>query len=439
MSSIIKKINSGRLARIGLYSSIATALLAAPITASAYSFKDSSGNVEFTVGGYAKLSAIYTDTDSGTIAGGASSLARNIYLPSATPVSASNSAESHDSLDFTARESRINFKAKTTQGDHKMGMVLEMDFLGTTNGNEVVSNSYSPRVRHFFFTFDNWLFGQTWSTFMDTGALAEAVDFLASPEGIVFIRQPQVRYTSGDFQIALENPESFISGSADRDVGVVPDIAANYKVKGDWGHMRLNGLVRLLAVDNAATAAGAASTTITPCTAAGVPDASCVDANDTFNAITPGAAATAAVDETETGFGIGLSGKIKVGTSDDIRFSANYGDGMGRYTSLGVVKDAVLIGDSIETVKSVAATVAYRHVWNAKSRSNLILSGVDIDNPTGASTAENKSASSVQINYLYSPVKQITYGIMYLAGEREIESGADGKLDRVQATAKYSF
>ena len=80
---------------------------------------------------------------------------------------------------MTARESRINFKAKTEQGGHKMGMVLEIDFLGTNDGNEVVTNGSSPRMRHFFFTFDNWLFGQTWSTFMDTAALAETVDFLA--------------------------------------------------------------------------------------------------------------------------------------------------------------------------------------------------------------------------------------------------------------------
>ena len=416
MISITKKINLGRLARIKLCSSVtvasvATVLLTAPITASAYNFKDSSGNIDFTIGGYAKLSAIYSDTDSGKIT---NELGRNIYLPSATPVGA---GDSHQVLDLTARESRINFKAKTEQGGHKIGMVLEMDFLGTTNGNEVVSNSYSPRLRHFFFTFDNWLFGQTWSTFMDTGALAEAVDFLASPEGIVFIRQAQVRYTRGDFQIALENPENFITGSRDRDVSIIPDLTANYKIKGGWGHMRLNGLLRQLVVDDEFVAA---------------------DPGDPANFVPP-TGAKPAVDETATGYGVGISGKIKVGSADDIRFSANYGDGMGRYTSLGLVKDGILISGKIETVKSVAATAAYHHAWNAKSRSNLIFSMADIDNPTGAAGSENKSSSSIQINYLYSPVKQISYGIMYLAAERETENGDDGKLSRIQATAKYSF
>ena len=184
-----------------LSSTIATALIAAPMAASAVNFKDSSGTIDFSIGGYAKLSAIYSDTDSGTIPGGAAGLGRNIYLPSATPV---GNNPDHQTLDMTARESRINFKAKTEKDGHKIGMTLEFDFLGTTEGNEVVSNSYAPRLRHFFFTFDNWLFGQTWSTFQDVGALAESVDFLASPEGIVFIRQAQVRYTAGDFQVGLE-------------------------------------------------------------------------------------------------------------------------------------------------------------------------------------------------------------------------------------------
>ena len=364
--------------------------IAAPLTASAYNF--SSGDVDMSIGGFAKLSAMYTSTDSGKIA--SNSFGRDIYLPSTIPV---GNGDSYKTLDMTARESRLNFKANTKQDGHDMGMVLEFDFLSTTNGNEVVSNSNSPRLRHFFFTFDNWLFGQTWSTFMDTAALAESVDFLASPEGIVFIRQAQVRYTRGDLQVALENPESFVSGSNDRDVNSLPDVTANYKLKADWGHMRLNGLLRQLKVDE------------------------------------PG------ISTSTTGYGMGLSGKIKVGTADDVRFSLNYGDGMGRYTSLGLVKDGILVGSDIKTVKSTAASVAYRHIWDQKSRSNIILSTVDINNPTGAAGTENKRASSMQVNYFYSPVKQVSYGIMYLTGKRETENGDDGKLNRIQAAAKYSF
>ncbi|RKZ61399.1 MAG: porin [Gammaproteobacteria bacterium] len=388
----IKKINTSKFARAGLYTSIAAAIIATPLTASAAPAAD------FTIGGFVKLSALYTDTDSGTIAGGAGGIGRTFYVPSQTPV---GNGESHQTLDFTARETRLNFKVVKDVDGHKITGFIETDFLTTTDGNEVVSNSYSPRLRHAFFKVDNWLFGQTWSTFQDTGALPQAVDFLGSPEGIVFIRQPQVRYTAGDFQVALENPESFVSGSTDRDVGSVPDVAANYKFKGDWGHVRLNGLVRQITVDEGTGAAK--------------------------------------IDESETGYGVGLSGKIKLGASDNVKFSLNVGDGMGRYTSLGLVKDGMLINGKIETVESTAVSASYHHAWNGKSSSNLILSAADIDNPTGATGTENKSADSVQINYLWSPVKPVTYGVMYLLANRETENGDEGKLSRIQFAATYKF
>ena len=140
------------------------------------------------------------------------------------------------------------------------------------------------------------------------------------------------------------------------------------------------------------------------------------------------------------GYGVGLTGKIKIASADDIRFSANYGDGMGRYTSLGLVRDAVLLDGKLETVKSTALFAAYHHAWSAKSSSNLILSSVDIDNPTGANVKTHfKGSSSVQINYLFSPIPKVSYGIMYLAGETEKDNGDDGKISRVQFAATYKF
>ncbi len=56
-------------------------------------------------------------------------------------------------------------------------------------GDERVSNSYAPRVRHAFFTYNNWLFGQTWMTFFNVGALPENLDFVGPAESTVFGRQ----------------------------------------------------------------------------------------------------------------------------------------------------------------------------------------------------------------------------------------------------------
>lgn len=383
---------SEKMSRIGAL----TAMVLLPMSASAYNFSDVfGGDVDFSIGGYAKLSAMWTDTDSGSLAGGSGGTGRTFYLPSSIPTGGD---DGDTVFDMTARESRINFKGKTTAGGHALGMVLEMDFLTTGFGNEAVSNSYSPRLRHYLLTFDNWLFGQTWSTFMDTAALPDALDFLGAPEGTVFIRQPMVRYSANGFQVALENPETFTDAGVNDD-NSVPDIAANYKMKMDWGHLRFNALLRELKYDDGAT------------------------------------------DDSTNGWGLGVSGKVKVLDGDDIRFAVNYGDGMGRYTSLGVVRDAVIdpANGDLETVESVAGFIAYRHMWNSQWRSNLIYSLVEVDNPSSAPASLNESANSIQVNLMYTPVKQITLGVMYLHGELEKESGDEGELDRVQFAAKYAF
>lgn len=399
MATVVNKTAFGKHIHRAVHLGMAATLITMPMIASAYSLNIGDEKTSFSIGGYAKLSMSFTGTDSGQLSGTFGKASRDFYIPLATPV---GNGDASQQLNMTARESRLNMKGKTEIEGHKVGMYLEMDTLTTTEGNEVVSNSTAFRLRHSFITFDNWLFGQTWSTFMDTGALPESVDFLAAVEGTVFIRQPQVRYTQGGFQVALENPSNFVSGiAADRrDFSTLPDLAANYKITGDWGHLRVNGLARQISVEE--------------------------KSNGGIN------------DETQ-GYGLGLTGKIKLGLSDDIRFSINYGDGMGRYTSVAMVKDAMILNGQLETVKSVASFAAYRHAWSSKSRSNLIYSQVDIDNPTGAAATENKKGSSITVNYFYSPVKQVSLGVMYLAGERQVENGDSGKINRIQASAKYTF
>ncbi len=108
--------------------------------------------------------------------------------------------------------------------------MIELDFLGSAQGNENVSNSYSPRLRHAFFTYKNLTVGQTWSTFMNVSALPETVDFVGVMDGTVFARQPQVRYTTGNLEVALENPASTVGGTDTND-NSMPDVVARYSIK----------------------------------------------------------------------------------------------------------------------------------------------------------------------------------------------------------------
>jgi hypothetical protein len=72
-------------------------------------------------------------------------------------------------------------------------------------------------------------------------------------------------------------------------------------------------------------------------------------------------------------------------------------------------------------------------------RSNLVLGFIDVDNEAGAAGDPNKEATSIHVNFMYNPVKNLRLGIEYLYAERELESGLDGELNRVQFSSQYTF
>ncbi len=355
--------------------------------------------VKFT--GYIKADAMVSNYSEGSL--GAGSIGRDFYIPSLTPVSG---VDEGSQFDAHIRQSRFRFTTNTPtdEGDSITG-VLELDFIVTSGGNERISNSYQPRVRHAFIKYNNWLIGQTWTTFMDVGALPESLDFIGTTDGITFGRQMMVRYSNNGFEVALENPESTITpnGGGSRivtDDNAVPDLIATYTTKGDWGHVKFAGLFRQLSYNDGA-----------------------------------------GIDDDITSAGISITGKYKLSGGDDIRFSFNTGSGLGRYAALNASNGAVITPDgNLEAIDSTGYAIAYRHVWNAKMRSNFTFSALDIDNETSLTgTSVTQSTYSTRANFLYSPTKALTFGAEYTYAKREVESGLEGDMNRLQVSAKYAF
>lgn len=365
-------------------------------------------NTEFSYGGYIKMDAMMSTYSDGDI--GAGSLGRDFYVPSTTPTSGGTGEET-SSVDFTAKSSRLNFKTvTTTDSGEKVTGFIEMDFL-TTSGNEVVSNSNSPRLRHAFFTYNNLTFGQTWSTFMNVGALPETVDFLGVSDGTVFNRQAQIRYTMGDFQFALENPETTLvtapaapgaPGTLTTDDSGLPDIVARYNLKAGDHAFTVAAIARQFAVQDGAQNG---------------------------------------VDETANGFGVSLSGMVKIG-ADDLKFSYTTGD-VARYVGLAAAQDAIVdASGDIKATTVNAAFVAYRHFWNDKMRSTIAYSMLDADYDDDAIAAGRVEAStSTRLNLMYSPTKEVTYGVEYSMAtlEKVTTTKNEGDMNRLHFTAKYSF
>jgi hypothetical protein len=352
-------------------------------------------------GGYVKADFIYSDYDGGSVPAGQAG--RDFYIAGLVPVG--DDGESY--FDMHMKESRINFKTThNLDNGAKMTTFVEMDFLLSGHGDERISNSYNPRVRHAFFTYNKWLFGQTWMTFFNVGALPENLDFVGPAESTIFGRQTMVRYTNGPWQFAAENPETTITpyeggGRIVTDDNQVPDFVARYNMKGDWGGFTVAGIYRQLRYENRA-----------------------VDIKDSTSA-----------------YGVSLSGKFMIAAKDDFRWMASYGKGMGRYMALNTANGAVLDGDgNLHGIKSGGIFGSYRHFWNETWRSNLTLGYLAVDNDTKyTGMGVTKKASSVHVNLIYNPLPKLDFGIEFMYAKRKIESGVDGDLTRVQFSAKYAY
>jgi hypothetical protein len=350
-------------------------------------------------GGFVKTDVIYTSMGDGSYSGAG----RDFYIPATVQVG--GAAESY--LDFHGKESRINFKSThNLDNGVKLGTFIEFDMQLAPGGDERISNSYNPRMRHAFATYNKWLFGQTWMTFFNVGALPENLDFVGPAESTIFGRQAMIRYTSGPWQFALENPETTITpynggGRIVADDNNMPDVVLRYNHKGDWGSFTAAGLFRQLAYDNPA----------------------------------------AGIDDKTERYGISLSGKFAVGDRDDFRWMASTGNGLGRYMGLNTANGSVLDADNrLETIDSTGLVASYRHLWDDKWRSNLTFGYLSVDNDTALTgMGVTKKATSIHFNLIYSPVPKLSFGGEIMYAEREIESGVDGDMTRLQFSAKYAF
>ncbi|HRO28231.1 MAG TPA: DcaP family trimeric outer membrane transporter, partial [Luteimonas sp.] len=344
---------------------------------------------KFTIGGMVRVDGMATKTSDGDIAKGTAG--RDFYVPGAIPVAnVPGTGESPDIYaDAHVKFSRIWFDASSTldSGD-KIGARFEMDFFGGSLGNTAATNTYGTTLRHAYLTWNKWLVGQTWSNFMDTTALIDAVDFVGPTDAVVFVRQPQVRYTSGPWTISLESPESTVQpfGGGGRvitgDSSAIPDVIARYTHKGGWGHFSVAGMARQLKYEPV------------------LGDSS-----------------------TDTGFAASVSGLVKIGERTDIRYQATAGEGFGRYIGLATIQQDAIADASgnIDALGGWAAYVGVRQAFSPKLRGNLFYATSRWDNDTAfTGLGVTESVQSWHANLIWSPVPKLDFGVEAIWGERTL-------------------
>jgi hypothetical protein len=267
---------------------------------------------------------------------------------------------------------------------------------------------------------------------MDGDIFPNVVDYWG-PNGMVFVRTPQIRFTPYDsnglsFAIALEDLADDIDPGGirliDPDLATnirsndeLPDFTAMIRYGGDWGHVRLGGILRDINYETVGT----------------------VDNEPTGS---------------ELGWGINATGAVKVALAT-LRLGVVYGEGIASYMNDGGMDlapsaalaplplplplpplNALLEAEAVPLL-GVSAYVDLQ--WTSEFSSAIGYSLVEVDNTnfqTGDAFHRGEYASA---NLLWAPDPRILTGLELLWGERTDNDGANGSDLRMQFTFKVSF
>lgn len=358
------------------------------------------GDTTISFGGFVKADLIYGSGGDGTIN------AYSIGRPRAFASAAASDVSDWKS-GFTARESRLSIGAKTEDvAGHDLTAYLEMDFnqAADADGNEVVSNSYAPRLRQAYGSWNGWDFGQTYTTFSDLAAMPEILN-QGKQAAFIYVMQPMLRYNmavpGGKLMVALENPEDGF-GSTSYDDQSYPDLTARYQIRGHYGFYSVSAVLRHLEDNDA--------------------------------------------DQTKMAAAVSLSARIPTVGKDDLRLQYSYG-ALGRYMGLFTYPDIDLgarAAGEVEPLNVYGATVSYRHFWQPAWRSSLTVSHTEIVDdlefsPKGTLSYFD-SSTSVHANLLWSAHRNLTLGIEYAYWDfGEISGQGSQQYEQLMASAKLTF
>lgn len=275
------------------------------------------------------------------------------------------------------------------------------------------SDHYYPRLRHAYIQYQGFLLGQTWSTLMDLDATPNTVDF-EGPNSEVALRTPMIRYSfkiskSFSMQTALELPDASLTygSSLVSSHQYVPDIIANIKFHGKWGHLQLGGVLRTLTY------------------------------GDTLSEKV----------KSIPGYGGILSGTINIGKKDNFMFQAVAGRGISNYIQdiSGVGLDAIANFDYgqdpvMKGVLSGGIYFAFQHFWHPKWNSTAVYGYTRVNTELlNSINSPYRLGQYATVNLFWNVVAPLNVAIEYLWGQRRDFDKEKGNANRINAMVQFVF
>lgn len=315
---------------------------------------------------------------------------------------------------LSVKQSRLGVNASTPVGGNTLSTKFEFDFFGVG----VDAGQTTIRLRHAYGQWGDWLAGQTNSLFMDGDIFPNVIDYWG-PIGMAFYRNPQIRWTAmhdghQSFAIALERPGDDVDPGQLRtiDPDVVanaqkddkyPDLTAQWKMTGDWGHFQIAGMVRQIGFETK--------------TAPHEPS------------------------DRKTGWGADITGSVKMATGK-LMLGVVTGEGIASYMNDGGsdMGPEGTPGDiSAKVIPLTGFLIYYDHNWNDKLTTTLGYSQSEVQNSSLQTDDTFKRGQYASINLLSTPVKNFMYGAEYLWGSRMSKDDSTTHDQRIQISMKYSF
>ena len=324
---------------------------------------------------------------------------------------------------FSVRQSRLGVKATGALAGKPYEAKFEFDLFGTG----VDAGQTTFRVRHMYAKWGPFLAGQTNTLFMDGDIFPNVVDYWG-PAGMVFVRNPQLRWTFIDNDrwtaaVALEHPSDDIDPGRirliDENIAAnlqsneeLPDLTAAISYKGSWGHVRLAGIVRKIGFETRGT-----------------------EGNEPSGH--------------ELGWGINATSSIKISPAT-LRLGAVYGRGIATYMNDGgmdlapavaIQRDAngtVLVPRAV-AVKLFGMSAYADFNWSKEWTSAIGYSFDKVNNTNFQDPTAFHKGQYASVNLLWHPADSVFTGGELLWGKRTDNDGNSGKDIRFQYTFHWDF
>ena len=311
---------------------------------------------------------------------------------------------------FSVRQSSLGFKAFVPTGLGVLKTDLSFDLFASDGSTNVHWLNAWAEIGMFGV-------GQTYSNFMDIDVFPNTIDYWG-PSGMVFVRNPQLRVTPWakdgmSVAFSLEAPNSALDTGKISDIAPefgagfvgwnrLPDLTGSWRMDGDWGHVKVAGILRQVGYQN----------TLTP------------DNNPSGH---------------KTGYGLNLAGAFKVLGTDQINVQLVAGEAIASYMNDGGVDLAPGQGLRAETVPSLGWLAYYNHAWSDKWSSTIGFSQHQQNNTDGQTGTAFRRGSYGNVNLLYTPAKNVLTGLEFVYGELEQKSGESATDYRLQFSTKVTF